>query len=208
METHENLLSPRERLLLLRSFFGGATMLPEVLYEMAATAREARFNEGDLIHHANEPARTSYFIVEGTVRMSLNGGAPYELHAPASGGFLSILAGMKDGMHMEASTDVFCLAHSASDIRQIMSRDPEQLINVLRGNASGLLRLTGYRAGFPAPKNVAPQRQLPETADFVDRLMLLRTMPMYGGGERGQRRVPRAFDIHSPARRRDRAVGL
>jgi CRP-like cAMP-binding protein len=155
------------RVLWLRQFpWLGEAELPEVAM-LAENLTEVRFAAGAVVAPAHARPPAVHFVVEGELANATRTWGPRTIV-----GALEVLAKRPLVQEVVAVRESRTLQLAETDVAEILEENFGVLRAALRGLAHGMPR-TLARVIAPPP--------LADPLGFVDRLMLLRTQPAYGG---------------------------
>ncbi len=145
----ENLrfVSPRDRVLFLRTLPAFEGVSTSDLMLIAQHHKEVHFRRGDVLFEAGTPIETAYMLVDGKVKLKRDGEEIGTIEAPAPLAFVGILGGL-EGMpgEVRAASDVLALALSKEAIMHIWEENFNILANSLRLAA---MRLWEERGRWP-----------------------------------------------------------
>jgi CRP-like cAMP-binding protein len=169
------LLTNIERLMVLRTFAGFATLTPSEIGVMAAQTRKRFFPAGTIISEEGAPPRSIHFIVDGEIELSRHGHKLRSYDARSAVGGLNALARDLDTPRMLASQDTVTLEISTDDMEDVFEDNFGIVIGVMRAITRGILEMRaelGKDAGYHDDGENAkcPARPL----DLVERIFFLR----------------------------------
>ena len=137
------------RLLASSGLFGGLDQ--QVLASIVAEAHERRFDKGEALFHAGDPADAFLVIAEGSVKVFVSSERGGEmvlatLRPPEALGEVSLLDGGPRSASASALEPVVVLAVARSTLLDLIEREHAVADAVLRASARLLRRLTGKAA--------------------------------------------------------------
>jgi hypothetical protein len=139
------MLTPVERVLILR----GADLLKDVgprhLLGLARVAREIEIVAGDTIYDEGDPADALYMVVEGRVRLSTGGSTMSEVGPGEAFGTWSLVDDSKRGHRADCIEDGLTLALQRDEFYDIAAGDLTLLQEVVRVLAKRLRALVAER---------------------------------------------------------------
>ncbi len=97
----------------------------EEMVRVASIARQQRFDEGQRIYTANDPAETLYCVVAGEVRLRDNSGGERTVGPKGTFGVREILSDRLRGENAWAEVDTAALAIDAEDFFDLLSNNIE-----------------------------------------------------------------------------------
>ncbi len=165
------MLSPVERVLILK----GADLLRDVgprhLLGLAEVAREIEIAAGDTIYNADDPADALYLVVEGRVRLMTDDKPLSEVGPGEAFGTWALVDESERGHRAECIEDGLALALHRDEFYDVAAGDLSLLQEVLRALAKRLRALVAERPeearvegeGIEKPEAMAA----PETAEAV-----------------------------------------
>jgi CRP-like cAMP-binding protein len=134
-------LTPVERVLILK----GADLLKEVaprhLLALAEVAREVEASSGDVIFREEDPADVLFMVVEGRVRLSVNGRPTSEVGAGESFGTWALVDDSGRGQRAECLEDTLMLALHRDEFYDVAAGDLTLLQELVRVLAKRLRAL-------------------------------------------------------------------
>jgi CRP-like cAMP-binding protein len=139
------MLSPVERVLILK----GADLLKDVgprhLLGLAEVAREIEVAKGDTIYNADDPADALYLVVEGRVRLMTDGRTLSEVGPGEAFGTWALVDESERGHRAECIEDGLALALHRDEFYDVAAGDLTLLQEVLRALAKRLRALVSER---------------------------------------------------------------
>jgi CRP-like cAMP-binding protein len=139
------MLSPVERVLILK----GADLLNEVgprhLLGLAEVAREVEIAVGDSIYNAADPADALYLVVEGRVRLTTDAGTLSEVGPGEAFGTWALVDESARGHTAECTEDGLALALHRDEFYDVAAADLTLLREVVRAMAKRLRALVAER---------------------------------------------------------------
>jgi len=175
MPASPQLLANIERLMVLRTFAGFATLSPSEVGVMAELTRKRFYPAGTIISSEGAPSRSIHFIVDGEVELKRHGHTLEKFGPRSAVGGLNSLARDPDTPEILALEDTVTLEILTEDMEDVFEDNFEILVNVTRAVARGIMQLRrelGGEAGFDqdGESAVCPARKL----DLVERIFFLR----------------------------------
>jgi CRP-like cAMP-binding protein len=174
-------LAPLERLLQLKRMPLLSGLPASEVAAFADAAEERFFEKGAVVFREGDPASSMHFLVEGALG-NFRRGIRVGVVKPGAGiGGLAVLAREGVGSHVVAEEDTLTLELDADALAEILEDRFPVLQHLLREvNRQALELLRGLRLDpngvFPEPpRDLAGAGGL----DLVDRLLLLRRMPVF-----------------------------
>jgi len=135
------MLTPVERVLILK----GADLLKDVgprhLLGLAEMAREVEISKGETLYEENDPADALYMVVEGRVRLSSGGRTTSEVGAGEAFGTWALVDDSSRGHRAECTEDGLVLALQREDFYDRAAGDLTLLQEVVRVLAKRLRSL-------------------------------------------------------------------
>ena len=139
------MLTPVERVLILK----GADLLKDVgprhLLGLAEMAREVEISKGETLYEENDPADALYMVVEGRVRLSSGGRTTSEVGAGEAFGTWALVDDSSRGHSAECTEDGLVLALQREDFYDRAAGDLTLLQEVVRVLAKRLRSLVSDR---------------------------------------------------------------
>ena len=167
-----NFVSPRERILYLKSIPYLSALSSQQLLPLAECARERTYPAGAVLLRADRPVDAALLVVSGEVALHWDGRKILDARAPQGIGLLGMLARVERGIEAIATTPVQTLEIAARDLFRVYERNFSVLGAIIASMAEEIIAL---RSGYPAdPKNppVAGPGSAPDgPLEFVDRLL-------------------------------------
>ena len=114
-----------EKVMLLRRVDLFAHCSAEEVVRIAAIAGERRFETGDSIYAANDPAEALYCVVTGQVRVEGENGNGRAVGSRATFGVTEILSGRLRAGRATAESEAVTLAIEADDFFDLLSNNVE-----------------------------------------------------------------------------------
>lgn len=175
-----------ERIVYLRGLTGFDDVPPEALGPIANVLHERTFGEGEVVGNVGELPRSVHIVVEGAIELR-QAGKPAVVQGPsATVGFVPVFCGVERASRAVATVDTLTLEMDAEAVFDVYE-DPVHGFSLLM---SGLRAVSGdfldTVAGLPI--DVFPIKGEPGSApnsanNWVDRLLLLRTLPLFAGAD-------------------------
>jgi CRP-like cAMP-binding protein len=139
------MLTPVERVLILK----GADLLkgvgPRQLLRLAETAQEIEISKGDRLYEEDDPADALYMVVEGRVRLSTGDRTTSEVGPGEAFGTWALVDDSRRGQRAECTEDGLVLALQREDFYDRAAGDLTLLQEVLRVLAKRLRSLVSDR---------------------------------------------------------------
>ena len=139
------MLTPVERVLILK----GADLLkgvgPRHLLGLAELAREIEISKGDVLYEEDDPADALYMVVEGRVRLSTGGRTTSEVGPGEAFGTWALVDDSRRGHRAECTEDGLALALQREDFYDMAAGDLTLLQEVVRVLAKRLRSLVTDR---------------------------------------------------------------
>ena len=139
------MLTPVERVLILK----GADLLKDVgprhLLGLANVAREIEISKGDTLYEEDDPADALYMVVEGRVRLSTGGRSTSEVGPGEAFGTWALVDDSRRGHRAECIEDGLALALQREDFYDCAAGDLTLLQEVVRVLANRLRSLVSDR---------------------------------------------------------------
>ncbi len=175
-----NFVSPRERILYLKSMPPFSALPSATLLPLAAALRERFFHKGHVLISADDEITEAHFLVSGAVNLFWQGEKIREVEAPWGVGFLGIFAQIEGGVEAVATQVTRTLSISRRDLEHVLSNNPKLLLANLSEFARRILQM---RSGFPADPTTKPEPVLGAYSEtpltFVERLLRFRRLPNF-----------------------------
>ena len=124
-------LASIEKVVFLESVVLFSYCTADELVRIAGIAKERRFDDGEEIYKANDPADTLYCVVKGEVCVQVNG-SPKTVGPTGPVGVEEILSGRLRQGTATASTDTLVLAIEAEDFFDLLSNNIEIVRSLFR----------------------------------------------------------------------------
>jgi CRP-like cAMP-binding protein len=174
-------LPPLERLLHLKRIpLLSGLPAPEVAV-LADAAQERFYRKGEVVFREDTPATATLFVVEGRL-LSLRRGVEVGSVGPGQGmGGLTVLARAEHPLEIVAEQDTLTLEIDADAIADVLEDRLTILQHVLREVSRQALELLRTHRLDPSRVFPVPAGELKDVGqlDLVDRLLLLRSMPVF-----------------------------
>jgi CRP-like cAMP-binding protein len=175
------MVPPLERLLHLKRIpLLSGLPTPEVA-ALADVAEERFFRKGEVVFHEDVPASGALFVVEGRFA-NFRHGIQVDTVGPGQGiGGMSVLARAEYGSQVVADEDTLALEIDADAILDVLEDRLPILQHMLREVSRQALSLLQKNKLDPSKVFPMPAGAMPGSAqlDLVDRLLLLRRMPVF-----------------------------
>lgn len=167
-----------ERILRLRGVPTLRTLPPNELAQLAASMRTVTFKKGEMLLREDEPPRSFFLLLTGTVTLRRNGKRIGTVRGPGGVGFMSFLARHAGGTSAVAESFIEALEVQADAMDEIFEDHFPVLLGHVRWVAE---RLIAENKVTEPPKYVPPvvsfDRMLgDEQLGIVERIFLLRRM--------------------------------
>lgn len=180
------LLHTVERIVYLRGLTGFNAVPPEALGPIANALHERTFRKGEVVGEPGEVSKYVYIVVEGAIELQTPG-QPAVVQGPtATVGFVPVFCGVKRASRAIATVDTLTLEMEAESVFDVYE-DPIHGFSLLM---SGLHAVAGdyldtvARLPIETSTVTGPPGSAPTSANnWVDRLLLLRTLPLFAGAD-------------------------
>jgi CRP-like cAMP-binding protein len=139
------MLTPVERVLILKGADLLKDVLPRQLLGLAEVAREIEILKGDLIYMEDDPADALYMVVEGRVRLSAEGRTMSEVGAGEAFGTWSLVDDSARGHRADCIEDGLTLALHRDEFYDMAAGDLSLLRGIVRLLAKRLRALVVER---------------------------------------------------------------
>lgn len=180
------LLHTVERIVYLRGLAGFAGLPPEALRPMADAIRERTFAAGDIVGEPGEIPQCVHVIVEGAVELRTNGRPPVVQGPAETVGYASVFGGVERRSRAVAVADTLTLEMDASIVLDLYE-DPiygfTLLMSAIRAVAGNFLDAAGEVPAEASPVVGHPGAGPSTAANWVERLLLLRTLPLFADSD-------------------------
>jgi CRP-like cAMP-binding protein len=159
------MLTPVERVLILRNIDLLKGVGPRQLFRLASLAREVPMWKGQLVYQETDAADALYVIAQGSVRLSAEGAPLSELKEGEAFGTWALVDDAARGQRAEALSDGLLVALDRDDFYEFAAGDVQLLKDVITSLARRLrelvaakpeeARVEGEGAEEPAPASEA-----------------------------------------------------
>ena len=139
------MLTPVERVLILKSADLLRDVAPRHLLGLAEVAREIEISKGEKLYEEDDPAYALYMVVEGRVRLSTGGRTTSEVGPGEAFGTWALVDDSRRGHRAECIEDGLALALQREDFYDRAAGDLTLLQEVLRVLAKRLRSLVSDR---------------------------------------------------------------
>ena len=139
------MLTPVERVLILKSADLLKDVGPRHLLSLADVAREMEISKGETLYKEEDPADALYIVVEGRVRLSTGGQTTSEVGPGEAFGTWALVDDSSRGHRAECLEDGLALALLREDFYDQASGDPALLQEIIRVLAKRLRSLVSDR---------------------------------------------------------------
>jgi CRP-like cAMP-binding protein len=201
-----------ERELFLRSI-GGSPAQSGVAEQLARAMSDASFRAGEVIYRAGDFTRRIHFVTHGEVELTVDGGEPWRLLAPAVIGVLDVNMRRPFSRTATAITDVRALVLGADDWLEALDENFEYSIAAIQRLAADVHRLhltLSPSGGFAEPPPSSDEE--PHALNVQERTLALLPVSCFqfagiqalatlaiAADERTLERGERLFTIDTPA---------
>ena len=141
------MLTPVERVLILKCADLLKNVGPRHLRGLAAVAREVEISKGDTIFQEEDPSDAVYMVVEGRVRLSTPAGAVSEVGPGEAFGTWALVDDAARGRRAECTEDGVVLALHRDEFYDVAAGDLTLLQEVVRSLARRMRALVSDRPG-------------------------------------------------------------
>lgn len=175
-----NFVSPRERILYLKSMPPFSALPSSTLLPLAVALRERFFSRGQTLIAVETEIDEAHFLVSGSVDLYWQDEKVRKIEAPWGVGFLGIFAQIQGGVRSVATKDTRTLSISSRDLEHVLGNNPKLLL----ANISEFVRrILQMRGGFPADPSTLPEPELGEYPEqplpFVEQLLRYCRLPIF-----------------------------
>ncbi len=176
MKQNLRFVSPRDRVLYLRSLPALEGVGTADLMAMAQHMREVHLKPGDYIYRAGDPLKAAFMLVEGVVEFRRNGEVVATEDAPAPIAFIGVLGGLEQiPGDVVAATSCLVLRISIRSILQIWEASFSVYANSLRIAASRIFEDRGRWPFNPENPPDAEVGEYPEkSSTLIERMKFMR----------------------------------
>ncbi|MBL4634253.1 MAG: cyclic nucleotide-binding domain-containing protein [Kofleriaceae bacterium] len=175
-----NFVSPRERILYLKSMSTLSTLPSSMLLPLAEALREQFFRKGKTLIDVDNEIDEAHFLVSGSVDLYWKDENIRTVEAPWGVGFLGIFAQIQGGVRAVATRDTRTLSISRRDLEHVLSNNPKLLLANIGEFARSILEMRG---GYPADPATLPEPETgvysEESSSFVARLLRFSRVPFF-----------------------------
>ncbi len=181
MPERARVVPPLERLLHLKRIPLLSGLPASEVAVLADAAQERFYRKGEVVFREDTPATATLFVVEGRLR-SFRRGVEVGSVGPGQGmGGLTVLARADHALRIVAERDTLALEIDSDAIADVLEDRLPILLHVLREVSRQALELLRRHRLDPSGVFPSPAGELPgsDQLDLVDRLLLLRRMPVF-----------------------------
>lgn len=154
-----NFVSPRERILYLKSMPTLSTLPSSVLLPLAEALQERVFRKGQTLIEVDTEIDQAHFLVSGAVELYWKNEKVRKIEAPWGVGFLGIFAQLQGGVRALAIRDTRTLSISRRDLEHVLNNNPKLLLANMSEFARRILEMRG---GLPADPTTLKEPEIGE----------------------------------------------
>jgi len=182
------------RLLGLRRFAGFERVDVDDLAKLLAATTERTLPSGTHLAKRGAPLLAAYFVIEGTLRVSL-GDRSHDVGPNETAGMVDMIAGRPEGLDIDCVTDAVVLELENADFIAFNAENFDMLEALLRAFSARVLTLSPLE-GSTQPAQKSPRRT---TSGFVERLLFLHGLEAFGAlGAETTADLAAALEEHQP----------
>lgn len=169
---HVKFVSPRERLVHLKTVPMLRDLPPSALLGLAQAVRERHFAEGDRLIEPGGPVHCGYVLVEGRVELRWADRPVRSIEPPDNVGFLGTLARVEGRVEATAQVPVLALEIGGDELHAAYAASFELTLGTMGALAREILDLRG---GLPFDPESPPSAEvgppIDEKPDYVERML-------------------------------------